>query len=205
MSRAAQHTKTYMRRNWIRLTAISVAWAVIILGTGILYGFQGDGSLLGGLEFTAKPLAIGFASGLGFGILTGIMTKLAYKYNDNPEEGKTIAEVLQYDWLGRLGMTTQMLIITISISIALAAIPVIPVPMGVVFGTVVGNYLSTKFAFDADLTEDKAAQLERLRTELETLKLAIEKHRNGDKAQLKIAADKLSKEITKVQAELDKP
>ena len=63
ITKGAMKVGSFIHQNWKTLVIYAVAWGLIIVSSGILYGFKS----------TALPLTIGMSAGMGFGLLTSLI------------------------------------------------------------------------------------------------------------------------------------
>jgi hypothetical protein len=142
----------FIKDNWATLIKFSIAWGVIIAGIGLLYGFSA----------VAWPLAIGLSCGIGFGLLTGVITKTIIKPDT---DAKTIWEFVN-SWINGLDANGHRAIVTsIIVTVVLAATVFFPIAVGSILGFVLGNHISTKIAYGLNFgprPESKNSLLQRL-------------------------------------------
>jgi len=119
---------TYVSEHWETLVIYTVAWALIIVSSGILYGFKR----------TALPLTIGMSAGLGFGFVTALLTTKVFESNETA-----------VSWFAKKSLhvdpTTKQIGLTIMVAVYLAACIKFPHATGGITGAVIGNHLFTHF------------------------------------------------------------
>ncbi len=142
INKDARLTKRFIRDNWNNLLAGILASIIVLTSNGILYGFQA----------VALPLTIGLGIGSGVGGIIGVLTSKIFD-PDRDHDGKTTAwDLLNNNLIERLdanGMRPVML--SISITVLLAASVIYPYALGGICGFLVGNQVVTKIGQGRDL------------------------------------------------------
>lgn len=141
--RAAKFFKTdegivrFVKNNWKRLFLYTLAWAIIVSGMGMMYGFK----------VTAIPLTIGIGCGAAFGVLTGILTACVFdKKNSRPTN--TLWGFLNRAFNSLDANGTRAIVVSVCVTVVLAAAVVFPYALGAIFGIIIGNHLATKISFN---------------------------------------------------------
>lgn len=121
----------FIKNEWPKLLIYIAAWALIIGGYGGLYGF----------ESTALPLSVGMTVGMIIGIGIGVATITLF--GDDPEyAGKNTIWGLLDSAVNELDeYGTRQIVLTVAVTVILAASTVFPHVMGGIFGLVIGNHL----------------------------------------------------------------
>ncbi|MCH9625349.1 MAG: hypothetical protein S4CHLAM123_05200 [Chlamydiales bacterium] len=144
---AVQKTVTFIHQNWKQLLAYLLAWTVIVVGTGLLYGF----------EAVALPLTIGLAFGFGLGIMSGILMVETLKVYDpeNTLNGQNTLWNLLNRGLESLDPNgTRLIMLSVAVTVILATAVVFPYATGGLLGVFIGNQIATKIGQDRDLGID---------------------------------------------------
>lgn len=151
---ARKLTIHFIREDWEYILAHLAAWTIVIVCSGIIYGF----------ESVTLPLIIGLGCGLFFGGLTGILTVKIFNQDDSAQGRNTAWDALNHYLLDRLPSTgVKTLLASLSVTVLLAAAVVYPYAIGAIFGLVVGNHLITVIGFKRNLTDLNRESVERLR------------------------------------------
>lgn len=131
----------FIKNNWKQIIAFVLAWAVIIAGMGLMYGFSN----------VAWPLATGLGFGMGFGIIMGIVVAKCVKPSEEWKNKCTLWALINsgFNMLDPNG--TRMLVLSVAITVVLAASVVFPTSCGVILGFIVGNHLATTIALRGNL------------------------------------------------------
>lgn len=158
---AARLTIHFIRENWEYILAHLVAWAVVIICSGIIYGF----------EAVALPLIIGLGCGLAFGGITGILTVKIFDDNDSAQGRNTAWDALNHYLLHRLPSAgVKTILLSLSVTVLLAAAVVYPYALGAIFGLVVGNHAITIIGFGRNLTHlNREEQIQSLHLQAQEL------------------------------------
>jgi hypothetical protein len=163
---AAEKTVTFVKNNWKPLMAYIFAWMVIITCTGLMYGFKA----------VALPLTIGLGCGLIFGVITGI---LAVEVFD--PEGKITLWNLLNQVIEKLDPNgTRQIVLSVAVTVLLAASIVFPYVMGAVFGIFAGNQMATKAGSGQNLGKEPSKndlEKEKLKTDISSMQKTIEDFR----------------------------
>lgn len=170
IARAAGLTANFIQKNWKRILCYLVAWSVILICSGVLYGFQA----------VAFPLSIGFAIGCGLGGIMGILTTTVLD-PENHHNGINTAWGFLNSGIEKLNQNgTRQIVLSISVTVLLAAAVIFPYALGGVLGFVAGDQLATKIGFQQDLGHDshdeatRTRRLESLQEQLSKLQEQIE-------------------------------
>ena len=130
--KSAEKTIGFIKDNWRQLVAY--------VSTGLMYGFQ----------TVALPLTIGFACGIAFGLITGILTVKVFD-----PKGKITLWNLLNQGIEKLDPNgTRQIVLAVAITVLLAASVVFPYVMGALLGIFVGNQLATKAGSSQNLGRD---------------------------------------------------
>jgi hypothetical protein len=157
---AAAHTARFVKNNWKQTIGYILAWSVVIVCSGALYGFQA----------VALPLTIGFAVGLGIGGITGMLTNKIFDPQDQYRGKNTIWDLLNFGIEQLDPNGTRQIVTAISVTVLLAASVIFPYALGGIFGLLVGNQVITKIGFNRDLGPDpldQRRQVQDLRRQLQ--------------------------------------
>lgn len=127
---AGRKTANFVRNNWKPLLAYLVAWGVIIVCTGLMYGFQA----------VALPITIGIACGIGVGTIAGILTVKVF----DPVGKYTVWNGINYviEKLDKNG--TRQIMSAVAVTVLLAAAVVFPYVLGAFLGILIGNQMAVK-------------------------------------------------------------
>lgn len=170
MKKGAVHVGTYIKNNWQKLTLYLVAWALIVVASGALWGFKR----------TALPLTIGISAGLGFGLLTAILTAKVFDPK-NKAAGKNTAWSLFFHKYNALEFVTRQIMLTVVTTVFLALCMKFPHTGGAVAGVVMGNHLFTYMLLNNALkktkeeTDHNPATIEELQNQRDSLKDELQK------------------------------
>lgn len=129
-SKSTKRTTKYIKTHWKILVIYAVAWALVIVSSGILYGFQR----------TAKPLSIGMGAGMGFGLVTALLTTKVLDPKNKNKGHNTVVGWFAHKSIA-VDMTTKQIAVTILVAVYLAACIKFPHATGGLTGAVIGNYL----------------------------------------------------------------
>jgi hypothetical protein len=140
LSAAVDKIVTFVSNNWENLIKYTLAWGVIIACTGFLYGFE-DVSL---------PLTIGMAGGAGLGILVGIASVNSY----DPEGKYTLWNILNNGIKSLDENGTRQIILSVAVTVLLAASVVFPYVMGSLFGLLIALQITVKTCTNQNLGRD---------------------------------------------------
>lgn len=130
----ANRVANYIENEWWKVLLYAIAWGVIIGGYGGLYGF----------DAVAYPLAIGMAGGFGVGIISGILTVTLFDPKQEATGRNTLWDLLNLGLIGLDEYGTRQIIMTVAVSVLLAAATVFPYAVGGLMGAVIGNQFATK-------------------------------------------------------------
>lgn len=129
-------TRIFVKENWHKLIAYTIAWGVVITCSGALYGFQA----------VALPLTIGFGCGLVIGGMLGILVGTVLD-PENKHPGKNTGWNVINGGIKKLDPNgTRQIMLSISVTVLLAASVIFPYAMGGIFGFLVGWQVLTKIA-----------------------------------------------------------
>ncbi|MFN0065661.1 MAG: hypothetical protein ACKVOH_05425 [Chlamydiales bacterium] len=134
----------FEQKNWRSIVTYLVAWGIIIICSGALYGFQK----------TAFPFAIGMGFGATFGIMTGVvMVKAVLPHvdpHDRWRDKNTIWGFINTK-SQKLDFTTRTIALTICVSLFLMLATKYPHGLGGVAGAVIGNHIATKYGMGQNM------------------------------------------------------
>lgn len=173
---------TYIKEHWKTLVIYSVVWALIIVSSGILYGFKR----------TALPLTIGISAGLGFGLVTALLTTKIFDPH-NKHQGRNTAVGWFKHHSVKVDPTTKQIALTILVAVYLAACIKFPHATGALTGAVIGNHLFVELLCHKNkktkqqLEEQKQVECDhkeevaQLRKEMEELKALIKPQKAAER------------------------
>ncbi|MCB1084447.1 MAG: hypothetical protein KDK61_09070 [Simkania sp.] len=152
VTNCANKTASFIQNNWRSLILFIVAGGVIIGGVGLMYGF----------EAVSLPLVIGFGCGLPIASLSGIIVT---KWID-PEgkiENNTLWQLINAGLNKLPANGARPIVISVAVTVILAASAVFPLVMGIGFGILIGNHVATKIGlqqnFSSEGSQRKAQKL----------------------------------------------
>jgi hypothetical protein len=172
----------YVKEHWKSLVIYTVVWGLIIVSSGILYGFNR----------TALPLTIGMSAGLGFGLITALLTTRVFDPQNKGAGTNTAVGWCAHHSL-KVDPTTKQIALTILVAVYLAACIKFPHATGALTGAVIGNHLFVHLLCH----KIKKAEQEKKENEEEVVK--TEKERDDEIAQLRKEMDALKAQIAKPQ------
>jgi hypothetical protein len=174
LSEGSGRVGAYIKEHWKTLIIYTVVWALIIVSSGILYGFKR----------TALPLTIGMSAGVGFGLITALLTTKVFDPH-NKHSGRNTA----VGWFShhsiKVDPTTKQIALTILVAVYLAACIKFPHATGALSGAVIGNHLFVQLLCHKKKKEenkkreteimkcDHKEEVAQLRKELDELKALI--------------------------------
>lgn len=171
LATTVKNTVYYFKDNWKQLAASIVAWGLIVVLSGAMYGFSA----------VALPLTIGMGCGLGVGIVAGVLISYVDRSNQH-EKWNTAWAIAQsvIEYIEANG--TKNLILGLMTAFTIAVMAISPYAAGSIFGLVIGNYFATKVAFYDEQERKKqldlynavkeppnSAKIQALKTELSNL------------------------------------
>ena len=149
------HTYFITKGNWQPLFFSAVALTVIIGGIGLMYGF----------ETVAFPFSQGLAGGLVIGVFTGAVVILIDPKGKLKPNTIWDATNMFINKLPPNGL--RPILLSVAVTVILAAIVVFPPGMGCVLGIIMGNHLLVVLCIQKDLgvrtynsPEDQIADLQ---------------------------------------------
>jgi sterol desaturase/sphingolipid hydroxylase (fatty acid hydroxylase superfamily) len=134
---AAEKTASFVKKNWQQLIGYIVAWGVVVICTGLLYGFQA----------VALPLTIGLGGGIAFGCIAAILSLNSY----DPKGCRTPWNLLNRGIQGLDQNGTRQIVLAVSVTVLLAAAVVYPYVMGALFGIFIAWQVTAKIGTEQDL------------------------------------------------------
>lgn len=135
----SQKTVAFVKRNWRQIISYFFAWGTIIACTGLMYGFQA----------VSLPLTIGMGCGVAFGLITGILTVKVFP------SGRVTPWNLLNNGIGQLDPNgTRQIVLSVAVTVVLAASVVFPYVLGALFGIFIGIQIATKIGVNGDLGQD---------------------------------------------------
>lgn len=196
MKKGALHVGTYIKNNWQKLTLYLVAWALIILASGALWGFKR----------TALPLTIGISAGLGFGLLTAILTAKVFDPK-NKAAGKNTVWSLFFHKYNSLEFVTRQIMLSVVTTVFLALCMKFPHTGGAVAGLIMGNHLFTYMLLNSSLkkvneqSEQDPATIEELKNQRDTLQKELHEAYKTSEEHLKKFSEEFHKRLQLLEEE----
>ncbi len=132
----------FVRANWGRLLSYTVAWGIIFAGVGLMYGFKA----------TAIPLSIGMGCGSAFGVLLGILSVTVFDSLAKEKGNNTLWCLINKGFNSLDSNGTRAILVSVCVTVVMAASVVFPYVLGIIFGIIVGNHLATKISYNVKVS-----------------------------------------------------
>lgn len=196
----------YIRYNWVTILTYYLAWGVILGCTGLMYGFKA----------VSLPLSVGLTCGIGFGLISGTLTVLIVRAKTHQKIHKDqLPSLWTYlnHWINGLDENgTRRIVLSVAVTVILAAAVVFPYVIGGLLGMIIGNHLATKIGLNVNLKgeQEHVSTQEELLSELDALRAKVLDGSHGEhelpkksEASQPLTFDQLFAEIERQRSVLD--